>query len=71
MGEDQFDDWIFCVATVTLPPFAEKDVARTDRTLKFFAGDDNPNLAMLHNVLMTYCMYDFDLGEWEISERKY
>ncbi|GMS83564.1 hypothetical protein PENTCL1PPCAC_30656 [Pristionchus entomophagus] len=40
----------------------EKDVARTDRTLKFFAGDENPNLAMLNNVLMTYCMYDFDLG---------
>ena len=46
--------------------FAEKDVARTDRAHKYFAGDENPNLKALHAVLMTYCMYDFDLGEWTI-----
>ncbi|NP_001317775.1 TBC1 domain family member 15 [Caenorhabditis elegans] len=40
----------------------EKDVARTDRTVPFFQGDDNVNLVHLHNVLMTYVMYNFDLG---------
>uniref|UniRef100_A0A182PME3 TBC1 domain family member 15 n=1 Tax=Anopheles epiroticus TaxID=199890 RepID=A0A182PME3_9DIPT len=40
----------------------EKDVKRTDRTYEFFAGDDNPNLAKLQDILMTYVMYNFDLG---------
>uniref|UniRef100_A0A182NE53 TBC1 domain family member 15 n=1 Tax=Anopheles dirus TaxID=7168 RepID=A0A182NE53_9DIPT len=40
----------------------EKDVKRTDRTYEFFAGDDNPNLAKLQDLLMTYVMYNFDLG---------
>ncbi|VDM65485.1 unnamed protein product [Strongylus vulgaris] len=40
----------------------EKDVARTDRSMEFFSGDANPNLTMLQNILMTYVMYNFDLG---------
>ncbi|XP_041852007.1 TBC1 domain family member 15 isoform X2 [Melanotaenia boesemani] len=40
----------------------EKDVNRTDRTNRFYEGIDNPGLALLHDILMTYCMYDFDLG---------
>lgn len=40
----------------------EKDVKRTDRTYDFFAGDDNPNLTKLQDILMTYVMYNFDLG---------
>ncbi|VVC88126.1 unnamed protein product [Leptidea sinapis] len=40
----------------------EKDVNRTDRTHPFFAGDDNPNLVTLEDILMTYVMYNFDLG---------
>ncbi|XP_045196515.1 TBC1 domain family member 15-like isoform X2 [Mercenaria mercenaria] len=40
----------------------EKDVTRTDRTHKFFEGEGNPNLQVLHDILMTYCMYNFDLG---------
>ncbi|WKX96871.1 hypothetical protein Q1695_012932 [Nippostrongylus brasiliensis] len=40
----------------------KKDVARTDRSMAFFSGDGNPNLAMLQNILMTYVMYNFDLG---------
>ncbi|KAB0391004.1 hypothetical protein E2I00_017923, partial [Balaenoptera physalus] len=39
-----------------------KDVNRTDRTNKFYEGQDNPGLILLHDILMTYCMYDFDLG---------
>lgn len=40
----------------------EKDVNRTDRTLPFFEGDNNANLALLQDILMTYVMYNFDLG---------
>uniref|UniRef100_A0A665VLM4 TBC1 domain family member 15 n=1 Tax=Echeneis naucrates TaxID=173247 RepID=A0A665VLM4_ECHNA len=40
----------------------EKDVNRTDRTNRFYEGIDNPSLVLLHDILMTYCMYDFDLG---------
>lgn len=40
----------------------EKDVKRTDRTQEYFAGDDNPNLSALQDILMTYVMYNFDLG---------
>ncbi|XP_026873786.1 TBC1 domain family member 15 isoform X1 [Electrophorus electricus] len=40
----------------------EKDVNRTDRSNKFYEGLDNPGLVLLHDILMTYCMYDFDLG---------
>lgn len=40
----------------------EKDVKRTDRTQEYFAGDDNPNLGALQDILMTYVMYNFDLG---------
>lgn len=40
----------------------EKDVNRTDRTIPFYAGDDNPNLNILSDILMTYIMYNFDLG---------
>jgi hypothetical protein len=43
--------------------FSEKDVTRTDRTHKFFEGEGNPNLQVLHDILMTYCMYNFDLGK--------
>ncbi|KAL3884053.1 hypothetical protein ACJMK2_030276 [Sinanodonta woodiana] len=40
----------------------EKDVTRTDRTHRFFEGEGNPNLQVLNDILMTYCMYNFDLG---------
>ncbi|CAJ0581517.1 unnamed protein product, partial [Mesorhabditis spiculigera] len=40
----------------------EKDVTRTDRHMKYFTGEGNANIARLHDVLMTYCMYNFDLG---------
>ncbi|XP_013187321.2 TBC1 domain family member 15 isoform X2 [Amyelois transitella] len=40
----------------------EKDVNRTDRTHPYYAGDNNPNLTVLQDILMTYVMYNFDLG---------
>uniref|UniRef100_A0A8C3SJ49 Rab-GAP TBC domain-containing protein n=1 Tax=Chelydra serpentina TaxID=8475 RepID=A0A8C3SJ49_CHESE len=41
----------------------ERDVSRTDRSNKFYQGSENPALVLLHDVLMTYCVYNFDLGE--------
>ncbi|OQR80354.1 TBC1 domain family member 15 isoform 2 [Tropilaelaps mercedesae] len=40
----------------------EKDVNRTDRSVDIFVKDGNEYLSMLSDVLMTYIMYDFDLG---------
>ena len=28
----------------------------------FFEGENNPNVALLEEILMTYVMYNFDLG---------
>lgn len=43
--------------------WTERDVNRTDRQHSFFSGNENPGLALLHDVLMTYCMFNFDLGK--------
>ncbi|CAN1190033.1 TBC1 domain family member 15 [Linum perenne] len=40
----------------------DKDVVRTDRSLPFYEGDDNPNIKTLHDILLTYSFYNFDLG---------
>ncbi|XP_047325654.1 TBC1 domain family member 15-like [Impatiens glandulifera] len=40
----------------------EKDVVRTDRSLSFYDGDDNPNVNLLGDILLTYSFYNFDLG---------
>lgn len=53
--------WLICYVYLCILP--DKDVARTDRTQKFFSGDRNQNLQVLYDILMTYCMYNFDLGK--------
>lgn len=40
----------------------EKDVKRTDRNLEFYNGDENPNIDRLQAILLTYVMYNFDIG---------
>ncbi|KAE9602298.1 putative Rab-GTPase-TBC domain-containing protein [Lupinus albus] len=40
----------------------EKDVVRTDRSLAFYEGDDNPNVNVLRDILLTFSFYNFDLG---------
>jgi hypothetical protein len=40
----------------------EKDVQRTDRTHALFEGEENKNLTIMKDILMTYVMYNFDLG---------
>jgi hypothetical protein len=37
-------------------------VIRTDRTHEYFEGDKNIHLEVLRDVLMTYMMFNFDLG---------
>lgn len=51
--------------SLLLPCWAptERDVSRTDRTNKFYEGPENPGLGLLNDILLTYCMYHFDLGE--------
>lgn len=59
----RFPVWILVIPSHCRFCFSEKDVNRTDRTNRFYEGIDNPGLVLLHDILMTYCMYDFDLGE--------
>nr|XP_011469988.1 PREDICTED: LOW QUALITY PROTEIN: TBC1 domain family member 15-like [Fragaria vesca subsp. vesca] len=40
----------------------DKDVVRTDRSISFYDGDDNPNVNLLHDILLTYSFYNFNLG---------
>jgi len=40
----------------------EKDIGRTDRSHPHYQGDHNPNVALLQDILMTYVMFNFDLG---------
>ncbi|XP_041005955.1 TBC1 domain family member 17-like isoform X1 [Juglans microcarpa x Juglans regia] len=40
----------------------EKDVVRTDRSLSFYDGEDNANVNLLRDILLTYSFYNFDLG---------
>jgi hypothetical protein len=41
---------------------AERDVVRTDRHTDFFAGDNNPNLKKLNDILLTYSVFNWDIG---------
>lgn len=36
----------------------EKDVVRTDRSNPYFAGDDNPNIKSMKNILLNYAYYN-------------
>ncbi|KDO80163.1 hypothetical protein CISIN_1g005652mg [Citrus sinensis] len=44
----------------------DKDVVRTDRSVTFFDGDDNPNVHLLRDILLTYSFYNFDLGYCQV-----
>ncbi|CAL5382724.1 unnamed protein product [Camellia sinensis] len=44
----------------------DEDVVRTDRSLSFYDGDDNPNVNLLRDILLTYSFYNFDLGYSQI-----
>ena len=43
--------------------FSDKDVARTDTSHPFFHRSKPQKLRMMKDILMTYVMYDFDLGK--------
>ena len=40
----------------------EKDIVRTDRAHEFYSGDENTNIMLLQDILMTYTMFNFDFG---------
>ncbi|XP_059607672.1 TBC1 domain family member 16 isoform X2 [Phlebotomus argentipes] len=40
----------------------EKDVVRTDRGNPFFAGNDNPNIEIMKNILLNYAFYNPNLS---------
>lgn len=42
-------------------------MSRTDRSNKFYEGPGNPGLGLLNDILLTYCMYHFDLGESRVG----
>ncbi len=41
----------------------DKDVLRTDRDLEIYRNKDGTKLLQLEDILRTYVMYNFDLGE--------
>lgn len=40
----------------------EKDVVRTDRGNPYYAGEDNPNIEVMKNILLNYAVYNAPLG---------
>ena len=52
----------------------EKDVLRTDRSLAFFKNVEGRGLLLLKDILITYGMYNFDLGlyaswsSWQLAQ---
>ncbi|XP_058790396.1 TBC1 domain family member 16 isoform X2 [Phymastichus coffea] len=40
----------------------EKDVVRTDRGNPYYAGEDNPNIEIMKNILLNYAVYNARLG---------
>ncbi|KAG8191231.1 hypothetical protein JTE90_021965 [Oedothorax gibbosus] len=46
----------------TIQCTVEKDVVRTDRSHPFFAGEDNPNIEIMKNILLNYGFYNPKIG---------
>ena len=40
---------------------------RTDRSVPYYEGDDNRNVVVLRDILLTYSFYNFDLGYCQVS----
>ena len=49
-------------ALIDIVHVSENDVRRNDRKNPHFAGDDNPNLDILRNVMRLYSIYNRDCG---------
>lgn len=45
----------------------DKDVRRTDRTVDFYAREKGRNASQLRSLLLTYVMYNFDLGYCQVG----
>jgi hypothetical protein len=44
----------------------DKDVRRSDSSHPFFAGEDNQNPETLRRILLSYSLYNFDLGYCQV-----
>ena len=45
----------------------DKDVIRTDRSHDYYKGDDNLNVKVLKEILLTYATQNPDLGYTQVS----
>ncbi|XP_073247372.1 TBC1 domain family member 16-like [Porites lutea] len=54
--EEQHKFWKAVQCTV------DKDVVRTDRSHPYFSGDNNPNVAIMRNILLNYATYNYVVG---------
>ena len=50
------------MCTCKFLPHLDKDVLHTDRDHPLFSDPDSPKLVQLEDILKTYVMYNFDLG---------
>ncbi|KAI5723714.1 hypothetical protein M8J76_009927 [Diaphorina citri] len=55
--DEKKEEFLRCVESVV-----EKDVIRTDRGNPFYAGDANPHVDTMKNILLNYAVYDAGLG---------
>jgi len=44
----------------------DKDVRRSDSSHPYFAGEDNQNPEVLRRILLSYSLYNFDLGYCQV-----
>src|SRR3990167_4909239 len=42
----------------------DKDVVRTDRTWAMYQSDNSPHLKEVYRILLTYSIFNFDIGIW-------
>ena len=57
------DDW-WCILSDGV--LSHSFQVRTDRSLLFYDGDDNPNVYIMRDILLTYSFYNFDLGYCQV-----
>ncbi len=66
-SQSSFTAYVYILIKTCCSKITEKDVQRTDRCQAFFEGDENQNLVMMKDLLMTYNMFNFDLGNYQTA----
>ncbi len=57
VSAEAFEAYLMLIRCLT-----DKDVSRTDREQAYFAGDKNPSLTVLRDILLTHTVLDPELG---------